>query len=74
MKQNFAAMSCNFIAALAWVIASVLYFMQGNQVNGIVFLMLTFAQTGLALMNMSAYRRAKAQQAEEKSENTEGND
>lgn len=71
MKANFAAMGCNFIAALAWVVASVLYFMQGNEVNGTVFLVLTLAQTAIGCLNLSAYRRAKAQK---KSENTEGND
>ncbi len=59
MKENRIAMTCNFIAAFAWLCASVLYFAQSNTSNGVVFLCLTLAQTGIACMSLSAYRRAK---------------
>ncbi len=68
MKANFAAMICNFIAALAWIVASVLFFMQNSRFNGIVFLCLAIAQTAIGCLNLSGYRREKARQDSKKAE------
>ncbi len=63
MKENRTVLVCNFAAAGLWALACVLYFLSGNKRNGILFLCLAVSQLLLGLMNLAAYRKAKAKKA-----------
>lgn len=62
MKANKAAFVCNGFAALMWLVASILYFVDANIAFGVIFLCLAACQVISGLLNFSAYRKEHGEQ------------